>query len=73
MNDLAEKLAAFREALPHLDAKNLGLAGDMLLSELEAMPPAMRDPYRGEIVSLISALETRILSLEQEAKQADTF
>lgn len=65
-NDIGERLTEFRDALPFLDENYMKMASDVLLAELEAMTPAAREPYRDQIAGLISALESRILSLAQE-------
>ena len=71
-NDIGQKLADFRDALPFLDAQYLKMASDVLLAELEAMPAAAREPYRDDIAGLISALESRILTLAQETSSGSS-
>lgn len=71
-NDIGQKLAQLREALPFLDQRSLFQASEILLAELEALSLAEREPYAAEMARLISALESHILGLEQDVKGTDT-
>ena len=72
MNDIAIRLQQLEEALPFITPERLSMDSEMVLVELETMSPQERLQYGPNIARLISALETRILGLEQELKQGDT-
>lgn len=69
-DDLGKALIALKDNLDLMDQQSLAQVGGALTIAVESLAPAQRAQYRDEIASLISALESRILDLEQEIDNA---
>ena len=68
--EIEARLVAFQAALQTMDdPKEVMRAGEAFLNAVETLSPQEQETYKDAIASLVAALETRILSLEQVLKQ----
>lgn len=68
--NLGQALLTLKDNLDMMDQRSVEQVGNALATAIESLSPAQRSHYKEEIGMLIGALESRILGLEQDVRDA---